>query len=64
MSDNAASRRVVRELEKLLKTSVTSEERKKIWIDVFEWIHEVCDDDEWAIFRKHLEEAIAKRSAH
>jgi hypothetical protein len=62
MSD--AVERVVEELKKLLDAAATQEEKSEIWAFLFERLHEVSDDDEWAGFRKHFEEAAAKRNAH
>ena len=52
------------ELEKRLRAASTREQRNKIWTAVFTAIREVSDDEDWAIFRKHLDEEIAKRNAH
>lgn len=64
MSDQAALKRVEEELDNLLKAATTQEQRNQIWTALFEWIHEVSDDEEWASFRKRIDEAIANRSAH
>ena len=64
MSDGAAMRCVQEELEKLLRAASTREQRSEIWTAVFTAIREVSDDEDWAIFRKYLDEEIAKRNAH
>jgi hypothetical protein len=64
MSDEAALKRFEEELDKLLEAATTQEERNEIRAVVFERIHEVSDDEEWANFMKPIREAIAKRNAH
>jgi hypothetical protein len=53
-----------KELHKLFKTAITPEQRKEFWAAFLELIYEVSDDEEWARFRKQIDDAIAKRSAH
>ncbi len=57
-------KRFLEELDKLLKAASTQEERNEVWTVVFKAIREVSDDEDWAIFRKYLDEEIAKRNAH
>ena len=64
MNDEAALRRVEEELDKLLKAATTQEERNEIWTFLFEWTHEVSDDEEWASFSKIIRQELAKRNAH
>jgi hypothetical protein len=64
MSDEAALRRFSEELDKLLEGATTQEERNKVWAVIFEHIHEVYDDEEWANFIKPFRVEVAKRNAH
>jgi hypothetical protein len=52
------------EIDKLFKGAVTPEERKELWAAFLECVYQISDDEEWARFRKLLDEVIAKRSAH
>jgi hypothetical protein len=51
-------------LDELLKGAVTQEQRNEIWVALLEALKEVSDDEEWARFRKMLDEIIAKKSAN
>ena len=55
---------VKKEIDKLFETAVTPEQRREFWEAFLECVCEIFDDEEWARFRKHLNEAIAKRNAH
>jgi hypothetical protein len=52
------------EIDKLFKEAVTQEQRNEVCTAFLECVYEVLDDEEWARFRKRLDEVIAKRSAH
>ncbi len=68
MSELADEELALIELKKatddLFASAKTQEERNEVWRFILEHIHEISDDDEWASFRKRLDEAMAKKGAH
>jgi hypothetical protein len=52
------------EIDRLFKAAVTQEQRNELWTAFLEWFYEISDDEEWARFRKRMDEVIAKRSGH
>jgi hypothetical protein len=55
---------VEEEIDRLFKACATQEERNELWKAFIEWFREVSDDEEWARFRKLLDEKFARLSAH
>ena len=53
-----------RVLDELLKGAVTQEQRNEVWVALLEALKGVSDDEEWAQFRRMLDEIIAKKSAN
>jgi hypothetical protein len=53
-----------KEIDKLFEGAVTQEQRNEVWATMLECIHEILDDEEWANFKKHFFEGLAKKFAH
>lgn len=51
-------------VDEFFKGAETQEQRNELWRQFLEWFYEISDDEQWARFKKRLDEAIAKRSAH
>jgi hypothetical protein len=64
MSEHPAVDRVLEELNKLLEAAPTQEERTKILALFLERIHDITDDEGWAVLRKIWDAGVAKRNAH